>query len=294
MAANEARRDLREKLKLERLIAEELKNFNRRMVRSTVKEYAQTGRSFEAAELQPELTEILAEHYERVAPEFDSQITQVLPDDIAGTDAETAAIAAALAIFFSARAPEQAEIITGTNQSNIEGSIDQAVMISQEEAAAGRPQTRTEIALIAGAVLSRKLNGRVTGISSLETQAPAETAKATEAQVLTGQPPSVTGGSPREVPVTKEWVTVGDERVRAAHVGADSQVVSLNQPFTVGGQLLRWPGDVGLGATAGNVINCRCSSVVTVSDVFAERRRRGQAPVIDLTASEQLLTSLGE
>lgn len=292
--ATDARRDLTLKLALERKLAGDIRTFNKKLVRQTVREQATGAGALDASTLEPELTEILEEHYDQVRSEFDSQITNDLPDDIAATSAERTAIGTALAAFFAGRAPEQASIITATNQRDIVASIDQAVMISQEEAAAGRPQTRIDIAMQSGASLSRKLAGRVTGISSLETQAVAEAAKGTEAQILTGQPASVIGGSPREVAVTKEWVTVGDERVRDAHVAADSQVQTLNQAFTVGGQQLRWPGDTSLGATAGNVINCRCSSVVSKEDVFAERRRRGQAPEIDRTASDQLLVSIGD
>ena len=263
-------------------------------MRNTVKEYGQTGRAFDASTMRPELADILLTQYGRVRPVFDSQITDVLPEDIAITPTEEAALATALAIFFIGRAPEQAEIITATNQRDIDSSIDQAVLLSQEEAQAGRPQTRIETAFIVGAVLSRKLVGRVTGIATLETQASAETSKATEAQVLTGQPPSVTGGTLRESLVAKVWVTVGDERVREAHMAADSQEQTLNKPFQVGGQLLRWPGDSSLGASAGNIINCRCSSVVSKEDVFAERRKRGQDSIVETIPTEQLLTSLGE
>ena len=294
MAANEARRDLAEKLRFERMLADEIRAFNRRMVRGTVGEYGRTGRAFDASSVQPELAEILLNHYDRVGEPFSEQITEILPSDIEATDAETAAIAAALALFFTARAPEQAEIITGTNQRNIDDSITAAISVSQEEAAAGRPQTRFDIAALTGAVLSRKLTGRVTGIASLETQAPAETAKATEAQVLTGQPPSVTGGTPRQANVTKEWFTQGDERVREAHVLADSQEKDLNIPFDVGGELLRFPGDTGLGATAGNVINCRCSSVVSREDVLAIRRKPGEAPQVERILSEGLIVSIGD
>lgn len=294
MAANEARQDLREKLRFERMFMGELGLFNRQLVRKTIQEYAQSGRSFQASEMQPALSDMLLNHYNRVGEPFSEQITDILPQDIQATESETNAILAALAAFFGGRAPEQSEIITGTNQRDIDASIDQAIMISQETAAeTGALQSRVDIAVLAGAGLSRRLTGRVRGIAALETQAAAEAAKATEAQVLTFQPPSVVGGSLRESPVTKEWVTVGDERVRQAHVFADSQVVTLNQPFTVGGQQLRWPGDTSLGASAGNVINCRCSSVVDAQSVFAVRRQRGELPFTDVTASEQLLTSLG-
>lgn len=294
MAANEARRDLRDKLLFERMLMGELKFFNQQMARRTIQEYAQSGRSFQAVETQPALADMLLNHYNRVGEPFSEQITDILPADIQATEAETNTILAALAAFFGGRAPEQAEIITGTNQNDIEASINTAIMISQEDAAAtGTPQSRVDIAVLAGAGLSRRLTGRVRGIAALETQAVAEAAKATEAQILTFQPPSVVGGSLRESPVMKEWITVADERVRQAHVFADSQEVTLNQPFSVGGEALRWPGDTSLGASAGNVINCRCSSVVDAQNVFAVRRERGELPFTDITASEQLLTSLG-
>ena len=288
MAANEARRDLAEKLRFERLLIEEIRAFNKQLVRQTVREFAQGAGAFDASTLQSELTGILDEHYERVGEPFSQQLTEVLPEDIKATDSELALIATALLTFFSARAIEQAAIITATNQRDIAASIDLAVTISQEEAVVGRPQSRRDTAVQTGANLSRKLNARVGAIASLETQASAEAAKATEAQVLTGQPPSVTGGSPRDVAVPKEWVTMGDEVVREDHVLADSQEINLNQAFDVGGEQLRWPGDTSLGASAGNVINCRCSSVVNAENVFAERRRRGEQPFIDITASGNL------
>ena len=97
----------------------------------------------------------------------------------------------------------------------------------------------------------------------------------------------------RDVAVTKTWVTVGDERVRPAHVAADDQIVNINQPFRVGGELLFIPGDTSLGATVGNVIRCRCAAVTDKGEVFAIRREQGELPFLETTATEQLLTSLG-
>lgn len=57
--------------------------------------------------------------------------------------------------------------------------------------------------------------------------------------------------------VRKEWVAAADERTRTAHKDADGQVVPIDQPFRVGGELLMFPGDPsGSGA---NIINCRCA-----------------------------------
>ena len=292
----DARRDLNEKLRLERKLIEDIRAFNKRMVRATVKEYALGAGAFNAATMLPDLVQILVEHYLRVGKPFSEQLTDIMPNDIVVTAAEREAIETALATFYASRAPEQARIITATNQRNILDSIDQATSIGIEEAVEGRPPSRRDTAVLTGVSLSRKLNGRVTGIASLETQAVAEAAKATEAQVLTFQPPSVTGGTLREVSVSKEWVTMGDEVVRRepfSHVEADSTVVSLNKPFTVSGELLMHPGDTSRGASIGNVANCRCSSVIDEQNVFAVRRKRGELLTIDTTLTEQLLTSLG-
>ena len=58
----------------------------------------------------------------------------------------------------------------------------------------------------------------------------------------------------------KSWDAIRDERTRDAHFAMDPELwIDLNEPFNVGGELLGYPGDITLGATAGNLINCRCS-----------------------------------
>jgi hypothetical protein len=60
------------------------------------------------------------------------------------------------------------------------------------------------------------------------------------------------------VAMEKTWNTLGDAFVRDDHADADGQTVEQDQDFVVGGEYLGWPGDISKGATAGNVINCRC------------------------------------
>ena len=55
----------------------------------------------------------------------------------------------------------------------------------------------------------------------------------------------------------KEWVAASDERTREDHVEADGQIVAMDEPFDVGGELLMYPGD-GNGSPE-QIINCRCS-----------------------------------
>lgn len=58
--------------------------------------------------------------------------------------------------------------------------------------------------------------------------------------------------------VYHRWITMQDEKVRHAHAAAHGQTVPVDQPFTVGGEQLRHPGDTGLGASHWNTSECRC------------------------------------
>jgi hypothetical protein len=54
----------------------------------------------------------------------------------------------------------------------------------------------------------------------------------------------------------KRWVTRKDSKVRAAHAYLEGKEVGLEEGFTVGGTVLRFPGDP--IAPPGLVYNCRC------------------------------------
>lgn len=56
----------------------------------------------------------------------------------------------------------------------------------------------------------------------------------------------------------QEWNSLMDGRERPAHHEAHGQIRNIDEPFEVGGALLRFPGDSGLGAPLSMTINCRC------------------------------------
>lgn len=64
----------------------------------------------------------------------------------------------------------------------------------------------------------------------------------------------------------KEWVAARDGRERAEHGEADGQRVPLEEPFVVGGEELMHPGDGSLGASAANLVNCRCAHAFVPRD----------------------------
>jgi len=66
----------------------------------------------------------------------------------------------------------------------------------------------------------------------------------------------------------KWWIATIDGRTRGVkpgdtfnHIKADGQIVKNNQPFVVSGEKLIHPADGSLGASAGNIIHCRCTAV---------------------------------
>lgn len=60
------------------------------------------------------------------------------------------------------------------------------------------------------------------------------------------------------VSLVREWVASKGERTRQTHRDADGQRVQMDEPFTVGGVSLRYPGDQQAGHPA-ETINCRCA-----------------------------------
>ncbi|WP_180230070.1 phage minor head protein [Bacillus sp. AFS073361] len=63
--------------------------------------------------------------------------------------------------------------------------------------------------------------------------------------------------------IGKKWMAAQQDRTRDGHRQADGQVVKFDEPFLVANgsgesEQLLFPGDTSLGATASNVIMCRC------------------------------------
>lgn len=58
--------------------------------------------------------------------------------------------------------------------------------------------------------------------------------------------------------IAKTWLQTLDSRTRDAHNEAGGQTVAFDDPFVVGGEKMLFPSDYSLGATAKNIIQCRC------------------------------------
>jgi len=77
-------------------------------------------------------------------------------------------------------------------------------------------------------------------------------------------------GAVKAEAVKREWDSAGDSRVRWSHRRLDGQQVGLDEPFvSPTGAHMMHPGDTSLGASADEVIMCRCR-VKSVIDFFAD------------------------
>lgn len=137
---------------------------------------------------------------------------------------------------------QQVNYIIATSRKDMEDSISQARQAITED---GGVLVPTTLALVAVAIYKRKQKARRTAIAITTTQDFAEGVRFTVA-VVSGKR-------------SKKWKTVLDGRERQAHRLANGQTVPVYDPFVVDRQLLSRPGDISLGATAKNIVNCRCS-----------------------------------
>lgn len=152
-----------------------------------------------------------------------------------------------------------------------------------------------------------RLSGRIGAIANAETNGVAEEArfiaatialadlnaravsgKAADSDTIdtgTDGPSSGTALSTGWATLYKVWSTMLDAKVRPAHAAAEGQgldgSVSAERPFVVGGEQLLFPGDTSLGASLGNVINCRCSSRYFARTATGEMVEISQTPRLE-------------
>ena len=267
--AKKAAEDLEAKLRLEGQLRPKLRQVDAGLV-ALVTAAVSAGRSQQDVEVlventtATELEPILLAHYQDTGEFFDDRVR---PDLVDLPEDDNRAlgwiIKAALLAFFVARAPRQAQRIGATNRKDLAFSYTLTTLDREARANLGEAITQREVGVQTGRLFQQKLGGRREARAAFETLIPAEESKLAELETLVNTP----GARPEGTVITKEWVTQGDSRVRGAHQAADNQSRELQQPFDVGGELLRYPGDTSLGASPENVVNCRCASIQIVEAV---------------------------
>ena len=186
------------------------------------------------------------------------------------------AIQTGLKAFRQQQVPSTAKGLVTTTQKDIEYALTKAsaniknVLDNTDtdgnplpsDASLSQHQIRRSLAKEAKQVFKQHTAARPKTIAVTETQKSAEATKDIERNVFAERRNAeVLKHMDKKVyTVDETWITVGDNVVRPWHLAADFQE-KKDGVYVVKGQRLRYPGDATLGATADNVIGCRCSSI---------------------------------
>ena len=262
------RAEEQEKMRLEQIFLRDIRRLFIRMNRANSESIAGTGSNIVANRFKPEWEAILDNHYSRVQNAFQNNVRLRLPEgERELSDEEIALLIAAYISWREERRQSSAQIITDTNQRQLNNAIDMArqTMIEQDQEI-----TNMGLAATTAVIFRRAYEARTNVIAITETQAAAESTKLQESAVLSGEDPSsITrlGGLFIASKSIKIWNTVGDILVRPIHAAVNLTDVSINEAFTIGGERLMFPGDTSLGATAKNVAHCRCGLTYRINRV---------------------------
>lgn len=243
-----AKKQERRKAVHERRLMYQLRGIFKKQNQEFYKLFSELGIVFDARGTEKALTDTLEKHYKKVTHEFRDDVVADINDvlkehDIENIDEGRKEIAAALALMIRREISGSVQQITETSNRNIR----QAVADHADDAKAAYRD------------LQGKTLARSKTIASVETQKAAEGAKQFVAEVSIPIVSSLTAGT-NLLRAFKVWQIL-DASARPGHAAANGQRVLVADPFMVDGELLMYPGDWSLGASAGNVINCRCSAI---------------------------------
>ena len=244
-------KDLALKMKLEIPMKADIKSFLRRFYDDFAVIYTRTGKVLDLSVYDSELQAVLKKNYKRVQMAFKRNLRNQLKNNKQDESDINDEVEAALLLWLLMQAKKQSEFIISTTGAAIQEEVQAVIRAAGQD---GIVLTNKEIAAAVKAELKKKAEGRAEIIAITEVQQVAEATKQIEAV-------AVENTILLPVPLLKEWRAVLDERTRNTHFVADGQVRLLTVPFDVGGQKLMFPGDTSLGASVGNIINCRCVSI---------------------------------
>ncbi len=261
-----ALRDLRLKLMLEENFTKNIRIFLKNSYGEALSIYAESGKIIRFSLFRACLSKIIYKQYRIVQKYFSHQMRDEVKKKYTfyiqkkSVNTVNDSIQFALEAFALSQSDQGAMQILSTSQTSYEKIIND---VASEYLQGDIPLNYDEIANEAKKELNKNATSRAKTISITETQNAAENAKFTEAERIYRE--DLYENYNDEIlfeneDSTKDWETVGDDRVRPIHEEADGQRVNINDPFEVGGEFLMYPRDDSLGASESNIIRCRCSA----------------------------------
>lgn len=261
------------KVALESKFFPEVSAYLNKVLKDFKKVFSATGLLLNPDEYMNTTTELLKNHYTRVAKVFEKNLRSGVEEKKQFDNFEEEAskelinanevIDASLIMFILRESKKRAKFIIDTNNKEILKKVDKSRTKLINEGV--RNPTNKQLANESSEMLKKTFDGRKETITITETQFMSESTKQIESNVLNGEKPYpnfpiIAGTSIILKNGKKTWRAVLDGKTREAHAMADGQNRKLNKPYTVGGELLMFPGDSSLGASIENTVNCRCDS----------------------------------
>lgn len=266
--------DMKEKRAFEDMLAKDIRREFRRIGEDYETVFASTGHQLYLSGYEEAIAKVLRDSYRKVSGAFKDNIRENLSPSLnsrlKGPSVSTE-IDLILKNYFDARAKNQAKLIIDTTHDRMTEALAGVI----EDSSTGNLSNADQYEIAAG--MARWFRdiapGRATAIGMTEVGNSAEVSKHTESIILKKalQKPKFVAilygikvrvvfpiGSPE---ANKVWVTTLDEKTRPEHAEADFQSVAWGEAFNVGGEQMQYPTDESMGASIGNVINCRCDSV---------------------------------
>ncbi len=259
-----AQEDERKKLELEAILIPQLINrYFSPISKDFFKTYSESGVIPNFSLHDQNLNKVLNTNFDKTAKEFSRKLRNEL-GRVENAQQLNEIIEANLESLKIQNLAISQKSISNTTQNDLQKSVKDIILAA---AAANVVLNNRQIALRARRKFNLLSSSRVNTISGTQTQQAAEGAKNEEVGALNRNNAVFPAAGIRFATaiIRKTWITKMDNRVRPAHVAAQGQRVKLKEPFKVGGELLMIPGDTSLGASLGNIIECRCSAIVSIS-----------------------------
>lgn len=279
------------KIKLERRMKRQLNELYRIISSDFAAFYAATGSTLDANNYSDDVRGIVSSQYRRTTRAFSKSLVRFLRKNKNSTtepiiqDLQKLAksqgipiedlianiennITRNLEAFTRTNVINNVDSVVRTIQKDMDRSVVKSRRLLTDELE--RDPTRRELSRTSSSMFQQRSLSRVGTQAATTTQNAAEGTKQIERDNFLSTVNSVEARQAEVTPRKHEdvWITMGDSLVRDGsqgfdHLSADFQV-KQDGVFTVSGQLLRFPSDRSLGASDGNVINCRCSAVTTI------------------------------
>ena len=235
--------------------------------------YIQNGTVVRAEQFEDELIDIIRTHFRQTSRAFSKtlrrDIQKAFHPDIEYKQGEVE-IEQALREFIAITSLAHAAFITRTSNNIFNEAVQRALF---EFVQSGEDFTQADVGRRAREIAMVQNLPRANNIATTITQNAAEGSKFVEAQTLIRTGAVLTGNISVGEGTVKEWVSVLDGVTRKAHAIADGQRVGVDEAFVVDGELLMFPGDISLGATAKNTNHCRCGSSFVIDEMTVSEER---------------------